>query len=222
MPWGQRPKGKRGSGWGWGGDGDGEGRFHISQTIAGIVEVVAGGVLRAGKTSYDDDSAGWWIGRDPVTEAGKINIGDESRYFKWSGSAVEIAGSISGSILEIVMATGGVIRAGKASFADTTAGWWLGDHLGTPKFSVGDASEGLTWDGAALAVLGAIGGTITDLLIDTSGAIRSAKTAYRDTTAGWWLGMDGTTPKLNIGNASYSLKWTGTALEVLGSIGGTV
>ena len=222
MPWGQRPKGKRGSGWGWGGDGDGEGRFHISQTIAGIVEVVAGGVLRAGKTSYDDDSAGWWIGRDPVTEAGKINIGDESRYLKWSGSAVEIAGSISGSILEIVMATGGVIRAGKASFADTTAGWWLGDHLGTPKFSVGDASEGLTWDGAALAVLGAIGGTITDLLIDTSGAIRSAKSAYSDTTAGWWLGIDSGTPKLNIGNASYSLKWTGTALEVLGSIGGTV
>ncbi len=221
MSWGQKRKGKRGSGWGWGGGGDGEAHYSFSGIIGGIVEVVAGGVLRAGKDSYEDDSAGWWIGR-AEDGSGKINFGNENYSLKWTGTSLDVVGKISGSITELILAAGGAIHSGKATFADTTAGFWLGDHLLEPKFSVGDADEGITWDGSALGVVGAIGGSITDLLLSATGAVRAVKSSYSDTTAGWWLGMDSGTPKLNIGNASYSLKWTGVALEVLGSIGGVV
>ena len=60
----------------------------------------------------------------------------------------------------------------------------------------------------------------TGLEIDTGGYIRTTdKDSYADdNTAGFWLGKDGSTHKLNIGSSTNYIKWTGTALEVKGSI----
>lgn len=71
-------------------------------------------------------------------------------------------------------------------------------------------------------------GTITAALTSTNylalssgGNIRSGKTSYTDdATAGFWLGNDGGTPKLSIGNAGHvkGLKWTGSGLEIRGDL----
>lgn len=65
------------------------------------------------------------------------------------------------------------------------------------------------------------------IVIDTSGLIRSGQTAY-NTGTGWWIGNDGGTPKLSIGNPSANyLTWDGTGLTIngyaqnnIGSFGG--
>lgn len=44
------------------------------------------------------------------------------------------------------------------------------------------------------------------------------KQSFSDTTAGFWVGVEGGVAKLNLGNASQFLKWTGTALSMSGSI----
>ena len=44
------------------------------------------------------------------------------------------------------------------------------------------------------------------------------KISYADTTAGFWLGYDSGAYKLNIGDASHYLKWTGTTLDIKGKI----
>lgn len=48
------------------------------------------------------------------------------------------------------------------------------------------------------------------------------KDSYANTVAGFWLGYDVDKYKLNIGNASNWIKWTGTGLQIKGrlSIGG--
>ena len=51
--------------------------------IRQILEVVPGGILRAGKTIFGAGS-GWWIGRD-ADGAGKVDIGSESRYLRFDG-----------------------------------------------------------------------------------------------------------------------------------------
>lgn len=54
-------------------------------------------------------------------------------------------------------------------------------------------------------------------------SIAVAKDSYASSTAGIWLGLDGGVAKLNIGDGSNYLKWTGTALNILGDIsGGTI
>jgi hypothetical protein len=53
------------------------------------------------------------------------------------------------------------------------------------------------------------------------GHIRGGQTAY-DTGTGFWLGVDGSTPKFSIGNsAGNKLTWNGTALSVSGAISGS-
>ena len=51
--------------------------------IRQMLEVVPGGILRAGKTIFGAGS-GWWIGRD-ADGAGKVDIGSESRYLRFDG-----------------------------------------------------------------------------------------------------------------------------------------
>lgn len=46
------------------------------------------------------------------------------------------------------------------------------------------------------------------------------KTSYTDTTAGFWSGLVGNTVKLNVGDATNYLKWTGSALQIAGDISG--
>jgi hypothetical protein len=52
-------------------------------------------------------------------------------------------------------------------------------------------------------------------------SIRGGKTGANDTTPGYFLGFDGSTPEVNIGNSSNKLHWNGSSLVVRGDIQAT-
>lgn len=47
------------------------------------------------------------------------------------------------------------------------------------------------------------------------------KTSFADTASGIWMGLVGSVMKLKLGTASSYLEWTGTALNIVGSISGS-
>jgi hypothetical protein len=101
MPWNIRKPG------GWGpteGNDDGPTRWGLTTVIRTILDVVPGGVIRAGKTAYDDDAnTGFWLGVDS-DGAAKLNLGNAAFYLKWTGTRLEIAGSLRtrNSYVEII------------------------------------------------------------------------------------------------------------------------
>jgi hypothetical protein len=56
------------------------------------------------------------------------------------------------------------------------------------------------------------------LVFSDSGYIRAHKISYADTSKGWYIGNVSGTPKINIGNSINWLKWTGTGLDISGSL----
>lgn len=56
----------------------------------------------------------------------------------------------------IALSDSGYVLAGKSSYSDATAGFFLGNDSGTPKFNIGDATDYLKWDGGTLNVAGDI------------------------------------------------------------------
>jgi hypothetical protein len=105
MSWGRRK-----TGWGDEAEGEGEARysFNVSGIIKSIVEVVPGGVIRAGKTAYADDAhVGFWLGKDSDGLA-KLNLGGSAFYLKWTGSELLIAADGSG----LTSIDGGKIQTG--------------------------------------------------------------------------------------------------------------
>ncbi len=119
----------------------------------------------------------------------------------------------------------------KESFASEAAGIWLGYDVDKYKFNIGVASKYLKWDGAALTIKGLVSadalsalnadlGHITagDITLNTAGFIRTTgKTSYASVVAGFWLGYDGAY-KLNLGNANSWIKWTGSVLDIKGTV----
>jgi hypothetical protein len=56
------------------------------------------------------------------------------------------------------------------------------------------------------------------LVIDEDGFVRSGQTAY-DTGTGFWIGNDGGTPRVSIGNsAGNKVTWDGTTLTIAGNV----
>jgi hypothetical protein len=92
-------------GWGSsGGEEDGPTRWGLTTVIRTILDVVPGGVIRAGKSAYTDDAnTGFWLGVDS-DGYGKLNLGSSDFYLKWTGTRLEIAGSLrtKNSYVEII------------------------------------------------------------------------------------------------------------------------
>jgi hypothetical protein len=140
------------------------------------------------------------------------------------------------------------VRSGQTSY-NVGTGFWLGMVNGVAKFSLGNPSGNyIKWDGTTLTVSGGIsvdyasitgtkppsdadntqtavnatttitGGGVT---MSGGGAIKGGKSSYADTTLGFFLGYDSSTYKFNIGNSTSYLKWTGSALNIVGDITGT-
>jgi hypothetical protein len=73
---------------------------------------------------------------------------------------------------------------------------------------------------SSLSAIAADMGTITagTITLDSAGHIKSGQTAY-NTGTGFFLGIDGSTPKFSIGNpATASLTWDGTDLTINGEL----
>ena len=78
------PRSGWGGGWSSGAERESEASAGgVRAVIRQILEVVPGGILRAGKTIFGAGS-GWWIGRD-ADGAGKVDIGSESKYLRFDG-----------------------------------------------------------------------------------------------------------------------------------------
>jgi len=87
--------------------------------------------------------------------------------------------------------------------------------MGVYKMNIGNADHWMKWTGTELIVKGLFG----DITLRSDGFIRTdGKDNYADPTAGFFLGYDGGAYKLNIGNATKYLKWTGVALQVKGLV----
>lgn len=88
------------------------------------------------------------------------------------------------------------------------------------------ASGDATFSGNVNASGGNITGTVNvgdALVLGSNAAIYSTgKPTYASTNNGLWVGYDGGTYKVNIGGASSSLKWDGSALYINGVSAGTV
>lgn len=90
-------------------------------------------------------------GNDAVFYIGN-GTGASSNYMLWDGDLLKIQGNV-----EIAALSGMGIYSGKTSFSSTTAGFRLGvENNGVGKFSVGDSSNYLKWDGSQLLVSGNI------------------------------------------------------------------
>jgi len=144
-------------------------------------------------------------------------------------------GSTGGiTVGNITMGSNNFIRAGATGYNAGT-GFWMGyDTSPTAgyKFFIGSASGNkLLWNGSSLSITGTItatAGTIAgwtigptqlsggNLFLNSAGYIRAGQTAY-NTGTGFWLGLDSSTPKFSIGNASDKyLTWDGTNLLLQG------
>lgn len=161
-------------------------------------------IVRSGKTSYSDDTNGYWLGLDST--APKLYFGNASSFLKWTGSTLHI--------------NGGYIEAGKVVYQKTDPlSTVTGYYLGTDGFSVGTATNYLRYYNSALTLQG---GTLTSsaintptLNVGTTGKVYGGKSAYGSGTAGFFLGYS-SGYKFDIGTSTKYLRWTGTDLEIVG------
>ena len=136
----------------------------------------------------------------------------------------------------ITLDSSGFIRGGATTY-NSGVGFWLGYSGGAYKFFVGNSSgQKLLWDGTNLNITGSISATTGTIggwtigsttissggvTLDSSGNVRAGQGSY-NTGTGFWLGVDGSTPQLSIGNpAGNSLTWNGTTLAITGSLSAT-
>ena len=66
-----------------------------------------------------------------------------------------------------------------------------------------------------------VGSLTAQTSVIASESLAVVKSSYADTTAGIWAGLSGGVAKINIGNATYYVKWDGTNIEVKGNISGS-
>ena len=85
---------------------------------------------------------------------------------------------------------GGVVLSGSTSFNDGN-GIFLGWCNGIPVFSVGNGSQGVSWDGTTLSIIG-------NILLGIGNSISAGSTAF-GVGVGFWLGTDAS------GNPQFSL-----------------
>lgn len=117
------------------------GSLSAISAILGTVQISsAGSLYSTGKTSSGSATAGFFMGDEGGTY--KFGIGNSTNSMVWTGSALNITGTISGS----------TIKYGKTSSTDvTSAGYWLA-AAGT--LIVGGANKNLNWDGSSLKLTG--------------------------------------------------------------------
>lgn len=120
--------------------------------------------------------------------------------------------AIQANLGAVTIATAGNVKSGKTTATDTTnAGFFLGYDSPTYTFFIGNAGDttSLKYDGN-LTLKGGV------MNVGTTGAVYGGKTTFGSTAAGFFLGYDSTTHKLNIGDVNSSFSWNGSALAVNG------
>ena len=179
----------------------------LAITGGGITLSSGGAIKSYGKDSYNDATAGFYLG---YASGYKLGIGNSSQYIRWNGSSLSIKGSIT---LENTIPSTDVSGLGDLATEDDVD---YDDLTGTKPPSNADVTLS-----AVNGLLYVTGGGIR---LQGGGKIYSyGKSTYADTTAGFFLGYD-SGYKFNIGNGSATAKtgncllWDGSGLIVRGSI----
>lgn len=196
MTWGKLgPKG-----WGAHKDDAADDLTHFRQVIHAVVEVVAGGVLRAVKRAYTDDTrAGWWLGVDSDGKA-KLNIGDADQFLKWTGERVSVRGDLALQALLGKFDGGGVIWEDAAGDPVLSIGAQvdLGD-ISALMIECHDLDSGLMVYSAGFLILDSDSGVV-DVLYNRVGNVADAM-------------ADGDAVSRSFGDARYLAKsagWSGS------------
>jgi hypothetical protein len=109
----------------------------------------------------------------------------------------------------------GFIRGGQTAY-NTGTGFWLGYNGAAYKFSIGDGTNGLTWNGSALSVTGAITATSGSF----TGTLKAGTIVYTGSGtapvsgAGAIFNTGGT---FSIGDTSNNITYNGTAITLNGN-----
>ena len=190
-----------------------------------LITNTSGKIYSAGKTDFGNTTAGFFLGYSSGNY--KFDIGNNSQYLRWTGSALEVKGDVSILNPEDILISS--INNDDNLTDDTTAVAAQSTATTANNNAVNALSIANTKTTAAAAAVaanlatkaaGKVGGwTITGSYIQggTNVYIASGKTTYGSGT-GFWLGNDGTTPKFDIGSSSGYLRWDGSALNIKGNI----
>jgi hypothetical protein len=146
---------------------------------------------REGQTVYDD-GIGFWLGLD--NGVAKFSLGNSA------GNKITFDGTTLTVLANLILGSGNFIRSGQTAY-DNGTGFWLGNDGGTPKFSLGtSAGDKLTWDGSALAIVGAL---------TLSASSISSHTPIAADYTGWSVDPTGVFKYLNLGE--FVLLWVDAA-----------
>ena len=139
--------------------------IHVSDNMTGVTMNSDGFIYSGSKSTYASDTAGWFIGFDDVasntSRNAVFNFGTGSNRIRWTGSALQIIGDLTGSTGSF--ASGAVvIGAGGITFNDANAINGLAFHLhvrnnSTDSYSLGTYSYGTGREAGVLWMRG--GGT---------------------------------------------------------------
>lgn len=129
-------------------------------------------------------------------------------------------GTITAGNITVENTTNGFVKGGQTAY-NTGTGFWLGyDAGGTAgyKFSIGNGTSGLTWDGTNFTVTGAItatSGSFTGTLTAGSMVYSSASTATTPTSgSGAVFNSNG---KFSIGDTTNNITYNGTTVTLNGT-----
>lgn len=122
------------------------------QANLGAVTVASGGNVKSGKTTATDiANAGFFLGYNSPTYAFFIGNAGDTVSLKYDGNLTMKGGKMD-------VGTTGAVYGGQTDYA-TGIGFFLGYSGGSYKFSIGDSTQHLRWDGSNLIFSGSINTT---------------------------------------------------------------
>ena len=174
----------------------------------------SGVYIASAKTAYGQDTAGFWLGNTGSTP--QFDIGDDDEYLRWDGSNLNVKGNITLDNASNINISGFNNNSGFTNDNAADAAQATADTKTTAAAAAAAAN-------AAAKTAGSVGGwTISSSYIQGGSGVYIAggKDSYASTAAGWWIGQasGSSVAKVNIGDATNYLKWTGSSLDIKGNI----
>jgi len=188
-----------------------------AQITGAVATAILAGIRVEWNATTEDNIAGYIVERQESDDG-----------VTWAGEWIERVRILTTMWMDLLLPYAKFFRYRIKAFTQTgvegTVSTPTADSIAANKAGANDiVAKCITADqiyGNKLSVIFADMGSITagDITLNSSGFIRtSGKTSYESTVAGFWLGYSAGY-KLNIGNVTHYLKWTGSILDIKGKI----
>jgi len=204
------------------------GKYGLYASVAQI----SGNITASTLTTKSGTIGGWTIG--PTSITGGTTILNNNGNIHTPNFNVSTTGVVSATSAVLKTATvSGAITCSTltANVAGTIAGWTItagklangnvGMQPATYPFYAGNATAAsapfrVDTSGNLTATTVALDGGLT---VGSTGSISTiGKVSYTSSASGIWMGYDTSNYKVNIGNATNYIKWTGTELDIKGNV----